>query len=449
LKPLWREGLYVMPQHFQAFDEYLEQEVDQRIRDIEPHGFGLSELELDEEALIRGVYQVRRLAAVMPDGMRVIVGPEHRVKEAVVMVDGTIAGAAPKGRRAEVHLGVPSDSSRGSDGYAGEPGAVDARWVRVQRVFRDAYGTADDADIECIRPNAQLILGSSDRRSYVTIKLSELELSENGQLAASESYVPPCLAISASPVLMARLQRLITAMGAKQDALASRYRGRTTSLVEFGAVDMATFWYLHTLNVHLPRLMHLARVGRVHPERLYLALAEIAGSLSTFEPQREQVPVPPYNHVALAETLFPIFDQIHSLLATVIGQQYKPIPLEQVQPGLFVAQRIEPELLKKYQLYLIAGGEVPEQSLRKDLPTFVRISSVEQITHVVQAAVPGLEVKLDLSPPTAIPVKKENVYLRLGQKGAHWTDILKTSSIAVFQPVSPKLVTLELVAVEL
>ncbi len=441
MKPLWREGLYVMPQHFQAFDAYLEDEVDQRLRTIEPHGFGVAQLEIDEEALVRSVFQVKRLAAVMPDGMRVMIGPEHPVKEAVVMLDAS--------RRAEVYLCVPSDAARGSTSYAGEMGAPDARYVRVQRTLRDAYGTADDTEIECVRPNAQLLLGTSDRRSYVTIKLAELELNENGALIVSDAYVPPALAITASPSLTNRLSRLITAMGAKQDALASRYRGRSTSLVEFGSIDMATFWFLHTLNAQLPRMMHLSRVGRVHPERLYLALAEIAGALSTFEPQREPVPVPPFNHTALAETLYPIFDRIHTLLTTVIGQQYQPIPLEQVQPGLFVAQRIDPQLLKKSQLYLIAGGDVSDSSLRKDLPAFVRISSCDRITSVVQAAIPGLEVAVDLSPPTAIPVRAENVYLRLGQKGAHWTDIVKSASIAVFQPVSPKSVTIELVAVEL
>jgi type VI secretion system protein ImpJ len=434
-----------MAQHFQAFDAHWESEIDHRFRTLEPHGFGVGQLEIDEEALVRGVFQVKKLDAIMPDGVRVMIGPSHPVREAIVMLDGAIVGG---GRRAEVYLAVAGEANRGAAGYADEPGTAGARWARVEQVAIDAYGTAADADIELVRPNAQLLLGSSDRRSYSTVKLADLELSENGALVLSDGYVPPCLAVSASPLLVSRMTKLIAAMGAKQDALASRYRGRSTAIVEFGAVDMVTFWFLHTLNAHLPRLMHMARVGRVHPERLYLELVEIAGALSTFEPQREVEAVPPYNHLALADALFPIFDRIEELLATVIGQQYKAIPLEQVKPGLFVAERLDAGILEKSQLFLIAGGDVPATSLRKDLPAFVRISSVGQITNVVQAAIPGLEVNVDLSPPTAIPVRAENVYLRLAKKGPHWADILETSSIAVFQPVSPKAVKLELVAVE-
>src|SRR5688572_30021440 len=225
MKPLWREGLYVMPQHFQVFDAHLEEELDHRVRTIEHFAYGLSHLEIDEEALVRGVFQVKRLSAVMPDGLRVTIGPESPVKEAVVMLDGAIAGG---GRRAEIFLAVPSNASRGSQSYAGELGAPDARWVRTERSVKDAYGTADEIDIECIRPNAQLLLGTADRRSYVTLKLVELELSEEGALSVSEAYVPPSLAIAASGPVMSKLSRVVSALGAKQDTLASRYRGRSS-----------------------------------------------------------------------------------------------------------------------------------------------------------------------------------------------------------------------------
>lgn len=446
MKPLWSEGLHVMPQHFQALDSHYEEELDGRLRALEPHAFGVTQLEIDEDALVRGVFQVRKLTALMPDGMRVTVGPDHPIKEAVLMVDGAIVGG---GRKAEVYLGVPSDASRGTPGYAGDMSSAGARWVRVPRMLRDAYGGAEEAEVEQLRPNVQLLLGTSDRRSYITIKLAEVALAESGALVVSDDYIPPVMSIGASRGIAVRLSRLITAIGAKQQAIAQRYRGRSTALVEFGPVDMVTFWYLHTLNSSLPRLVHLEQLRRTHPERLYLALAELAASLSTFEPQRKPRDIPPYNHLALNETLFPLFEQVHALLATVIAQQYKTIALDQPQPGLFVARQLDTAMLKKSQLFLIASGEVPETSLRKELPTFIRISSLEQITNVVHAALPGLEAKVDLSPPTAIPVRAENVYLRLGQDGPHWKDIVRTASIAIFQPIKPKDVVLELVAVEL
>lgn len=446
MKPMWKEGLYMMPQHFQALERHFEEEVDQRLGALHPHGFGVAELEIAPDALTRGLYEVRRLVAVMPDGLLVQIGPEHPSKAAVVMANGALSGGGPK---AEVYLAVPSNATRGSSSYAGEPGAAGARLVRVTHPTPDAYGTAEDAELELVRPNVQLLLGSEDRANYVTLKLAELEVNEAGALVVSERYVPPCLSTTASQALTRRLSGLVTLAAAKQTALAGRYRGRSTSLVEFGSVDMVTFWYLYTLNASVPVLQHLASTGRAHPERLYLTLTELVGRLATFEPQRKPKDLPRYEHLQLAESLYPIFDQLSELLATVIAQQYKSLPLEQPQPGLFLARGLDQTLLKKSQLYLVASGEIPENTLRQELPLYVRVSSYEQITNVVHAAVPGLELQVDLSPPTAIPVKPDNVYLRFGQAGSHWQDILKSGTIAIFQPLKPQQVKLELLAVEL
>lgn len=446
MKVMWREGLYMMPQHFQAMERHFEEEVDQRLGALHPHGFGVAELEIVSDALSRGLYEVKRLTAIMPDGLLVQIGPEHPSKAAVVMANGALQGG---GQRAEVYLAVPSNATRGSASYAGPPGAAGARFVELTHATPDNYGTAEDAELPLLRPNVQLLLGSEDRTNYVTLKLAELEVNETGALIVSERYVPPCLTTTASAALTRRLSGLVTLAAAKQTALAGRYRGRSTSLVEFGSVDMVTFWYLYTLNAQVPVLQHLASTGRAHPERLYLALAELAGRLATFEPQRKPKDLPRYEHLMLAESLYPIFDQLSELLSTVIAQQYKVLPLEQPQPGLFLARGLDQALLKKSQIYLVASGEIPENTLRQELPLYVRVSSYEQITNVVHAAVPGLELKVDLSPPTAIPVKPENVYLRFGQAGTHWQDILKSGTIAIFQPLKPQQVKLELLAVEL
>ena len=133
----------------------------------------------------------------------------------------------------------------------------------------------------------------------------------------------------------------------------------------------------------------------------------------------------------------------------VLSQQYKSIPLEQPQPGLFVVQKIDQALLRKSQLYLVASSvELPDAQLRTAVPQYIRVSSYKAISNIVNAALPGLPVAVDLKPPSALPVRAENVYLKLSREGEHWKDILSSGTIAIFQPVKPQLVNLELLAVE-
>lgn len=439
---MWKEGLFVTPQHLQLAERYHERELDQRLASVIPNIWGLGELEIDAEELARGVFQLSRCTAVMPDGLLVQIGKQHRTK-GLVLTTGTAAG-----KTIEVYLGIPSETTRGTPHFAGDAGTVGARFVRQPTLLTDDYGTAEATEIDCLLPNVQLLLGSDQRSNYITIKLAELTVSEEGTLKVSDRYLPPLLRIEANAVLMSQLTRLVNAVSAKQNTLADRYRGRASAIVEFGAADMVTFWYLHTVNSWIPTLMHLSHSGQVHPETLYLALVGLAGQLTTFEQQIDPQSLPRYNHANLGETFFPLFARLEKMLGTVVSQQYKEIPLEQTQPGLFVAKIDDGALLRSHQLYLVAGGEVPPNSLRQDVPQYVKISSLDQIAHIVQAAVTGVDAPIDLSPPTAIPVRAEKLYLKLTQQGRYWDGVLASNTIAIYQPVQPDKVKLELLAVE-
>ena len=62
-------------------------------------------------------------------------------------------------------------------------------------------------------------------------------------------------------------------------------------------------------------------------------------------------------------------------------------------------------------------GLESEEKLKNELPKHVRITSFEQVSNVVKRALPALELHVDTSPPSAIPVRPENLYLRFAQRG--------------------------------
>jgi len=435
MKPLWKEGLFMMPQHLQLLDQYHEQRVDTRFEAAFANGWGVSELEVDPDELARGVYAPSRCTAVMPDGMVVDLGPGR----ASAMVSGRLGA----GQVLEVYLAVPSTGGASSDARS-----AGARFIHEVVTLPDAFGAAQDADVDGITPNAQLLLGSDQTQSCVTIKLAELELADSGRPRLRERYIPPCLKIRASPYLMEQLGRLVSALGAKQKDLASKYGDRTAAMVEFGAADVATFLYLHTLNSWLPVLMHAADSGEVHPEQLYLSLVTLAGQLTTFEGDVDPLALPRFVYADLASTFPPLFDLVFRLLGTVVSARYKSIPLEQTQPGLFVGRPEDGSLLQRYSLYLVVGGDVPEDTLREDLPRYLKVGSIDQIAKIVHSALPGVPVRIDFSPPNAIPVRAHMVYLKLDRQGRYWESVAQSGTIAIYQPVRPERVKLELLAVE-
>ncbi len=299
-----------------------------------------------------------------------------------------------------------------------------------------------------MRPNIQLLIGEESTSNYIAFKIAELTADETGRLRISERYIPPCLKVGACPGLMQPLEQLVAALGAKQKTLMAQYGNRAAAIVEFGAPDVMAIIYLHTISHWLPILLHYANGGDVHPERLYLALSALAGQLHTFEATTDPATLPRFQHQDLQATFAPLFDLVLKSLGADITAGLKPIPLELTQPGLFEGKLEDPQILRDHMLFLIASGDVAEATLREDLPRYVKIGSIDQIVQIVNSALPGLTISIDLSPPTAIPIKAQNVYFRLDQQGRYWDNIVQSGSIAIYQPVEPERVNLELVAVE-
>ncbi|MCA9671337.1 MAG: type VI secretion system baseplate subunit TssK, partial [Myxococcales bacterium] len=342
-KPMWTEGLFLTPQHLQALDDYHERLVEQRVGAIAPHLWGVADLEIDGDELARGMVQISRMTAVMPDGMLLSVGSQAEIGALSTQV---ARSSVRGGRPIEVYVAVPDRRATGA-GSADGSGGGGTRFVEGSRVVPDAYGQAEDADIACVRPNAQVMLGNDRLTGYVALKVAELVVSDGGRLGLSPRFIPPCLRVRVSETVMQKLSRVVAALAEKQKVLVGKYGDRAAAMVEFGAADVATFWYLHTVNTWLPMFMHHAESGEVHPEQLYLALSSFVGQLSTFEAQSDPLDLPKFRFDALGDSLLPLFDRILALLGSVVSSRYTQIPLDQTQPGLFVGQVDDPSLLTR------------------------------------------------------------------------------------------------------
>src|SRR5215469_14152620 len=68
-KVVWTKGMFLMPQHFQAQDEYFEQELHFRSRASAFANWGLTGIGVDEASLVNGLFTLRHCEGVLPDGL--------------------------------------------------------------------------------------------------------------------------------------------------------------------------------------------------------------------------------------------------------------------------------------------------------------------------------------------------------------------------------------------
>jgi type VI secretion system protein ImpJ len=275
-----------------------------------------------------------------------------------------------------------------------------------------------------------------------------LERTATGQLKLAENYIPPALNIRASPWLENMLRQLVEILITKSSSLGEQRRQRTASLADFTTSEVAVFWLLHTVNRAVPNFAHLFHTRLVHPERLYSAMAELAGELMTFTPDRHPKDIVRYEHTELYETFSRLSLEIRDLLETVIPTRCVPIPLEKVREALYAGRVVDDRLLKDASFYLGVRADIPEAQVMERVPRVIKVASRDTIDVVIGSALPGVTLTHASPPPAPIPTRPKFHYFQLDTSGMFWERIAGSKALAVYVPEEFKDETVEMYAVK-
>jgi len=276
---LWHEGMFLAPNHFQQAERHQRDRLARLGRFIRPHLSGLASLEIDREALSSEHFGVIAATGVLPDGS-VVALPEA---DALPPARSFAERFASRTQRLGVFLAAPA-LRPGQDACAEPAAATPApvRWRRRSALIRDEVVGGGEREIQVAVQDLRLVFDGEDLTGLVHLRIAELVRGPSGAPALADDFVPPLIAIGASPVLLRRLRRLSDICCARAGVLAQGRRQRTQGMVEFSLSESANYALLHSLNSAIPGLLHHLAQPHAHPETLYLDLARLAGALHTF-----------------------------------------------------------------------------------------------------------------------------------------------------------------------
>ncbi|MFL5417841.1 MAG: type VI secretion system baseplate subunit TssK [Myxococcales bacterium] len=427
---VWSEGMFLSPQHLQAFERFQESLFSARLTAISPFDWGVVAVEIDAAALGAGQLRVQRFAGILPGGTPLAF--EENDTEAPQQRN--VAPLFPATARSlDVHLGVPRERD-GVSPFAEEGnGAARTRYLVSSRPVQDttAPGGAT-VPVAFARLNATLLVGDEPREDYETVKIAEIVRGPAGQLAVSDGYVPPCLRIAAAPGVVARMRELLARAIGKQRELADG-RQQREAVSATAVSDLARQMQLLVLNAGIPVLAHHAEVADGSAREVYLALSQLAGQLSTFGGDADPATLPKFAYTDLRSTFDPLFARLGKILGEVGGVQYVAVPLEQRPGGLHLA-RIQDDRILRSQLFLAVKSELSEQQVAEQVPRLCKIASTSEIQGLMQAAAPGLSLKVVHRPPPQIPLRAGTQYFALASDDRYWQSILVNRNIALFLP---------------
>ena len=438
---VWSEGMLLSPQHLQQWDRHIHHATDERLRALQPFASGFTHLKLDRDQLRNGRMGILEARGVLPDGTAFAI-PEDDPAPAPRAI-GDHFGARQES--VLVLLGVPSArAGRAQLGEAGAPCTPGPRYTA------DAVELADDNDSTSARPvsvarrNLCILFPEDALDEHDLLPATELTRTGQGSYAPREDYVPPCLAIGASDILMKWIETLHQRAVTKSDVLGS-LRAVRGDLADFTRGNFAEFGQLLVTNASIPMLGHFVQSHHAHPEAVFELLVSLAGELCTFSSRVSAKQLPRYDHQALGPTFKELYAVLLKLLDVQDEQRWQLIALEK-RDSLFVGQIKDPRLFEREaSFFLAAAGDFEKDRLLRELPREVKVASQSQIDTIVELALPGVQMEFVQDLPIAIPPKPSFFYFKLKQSGDAWDSIKGSKNVAIFAPANMPGLSFELV----
>ena len=430
-KIVWNEGMLLTPHHFQQWDNYFEDQLTSRINSTLQYAYGILDLQVNNEAIANGNFQITNCYAVMPDGLIVNVPDAEAVPDLRPVGDHF----HPEQERLGVHLAIPAKKMGEANYQAnGAKANPNLRFLQEGALVKDETSGTNEQPLAYAKSNLRLIFDDEVRDGFTALKIAELQRTPTGQLKIADDYIPPILKINASMWVTNMLRQVVEILITKSGSLGEQRRQSRASLADFTTSEVAVFWLLHTVNSSIPLMAHFFRSPMVHPERLYLEMASLVGKLMTFSTDYNPKDIVKYDHDDLYFTFSNLSAVLKELLETVIPSRCVPILLEKTRETLYVGRIEDERLLKEAGFYLAVKSQMPEAKLIEGVPRVVKIASRDAIDQVIGAALPGVVLTHANPPPAPIPARVGFKYFMLDTIGPYWNGIRGSKVIAVHVP---------------
>jgi type VI secretion system protein ImpJ len=422
-KVLWTEGLFLQPHHFQQADRYHEALVAGLARRVSPYVWGLSALEIDEEALKVGQFALKSCAGLTQDGtiFRVPQADDHppALEVPETIKDCVVYLTVPQRRQGAIEVDLTGAEQSASRLRPNELEITDTMGKEKKPVM-----------IGVGKLRLQFALAVDDLADKLAIPVARIiEVRPDKEILLDRAYIPSCVDVRAAAPLAGFLHELEGLLSHRMQALAGRLsEGGPTK----GAADISDFLLLMAVNRQIPVFQHFANIENLHPEDAYRTCISLAGELATLMSAEKEPPkFPAYQHDDLTATYTPVIRTLRQYLSSVLEQTAISIPLEERKYGISVGVIADRKLLGNAGFVLAVSADVAAEDVRRHFSGQSKIGPVEEIRQLVNSALPGITLRPLPVAPRQIPYHAGVVYFELDADSPYWGKMTTSGGIAV------------------
>lgn len=417
---IWREGLFIKPQHFQQQQRHSDYALHARLSALSDYFYGLQSLAINEDYLGFGRIALVGATGILPDGTVFNIPNDDVLPTPLEVTDASVANQ-------KVYLALPLSVSGVNEVNQG--GQVATRLQAHRHDVRDLHSEGGDVvSLEVGRVSLRLMLERDDRSAYASLAIARiLDKRPDGGLVLDPNFMPCSISVSAIPTLKRFL-------GESAGLVAERARSLSQRIAapgQQGVADVAEFMMLQLLNRAQPQLSHLARLGTLHPERLHEALVQICGELMTFTDESRLPPeFAAYRHDDQQQSFEPVMLALRQALSTVLSPRAVSIQLRKHQYGVMVAVVGESELMQSADFVLAVRARMPQEQLRKQLLQQTKVASSDKIRELISLQLPGIPLLPLPVAPRQLPYHAGYSYFQLDRQSPAWQMLAVGNTLA-------------------
>ena len=437
-KPVWSEGMYLGPHHFQAQSRYFEDSLNFVTDSLWRDAFGFAGLQFDADALRNGSLALTHARGLFNDGL-------------AFDLPGSDAAPTPREFTAlfsavadhlTMHLAVPK-TLRDGQNTSLDQNPTSVRYLSAEQTLPDQNTGLDEKPIKIGRKNLQLLAEAEVTDQFVSLPVVRILRDGSGHFEVDPTFVPPCLSLAASPTLTDMLRRLIEILDEKSTVFTQEQQQRNGVFqAGMSARHVAQYWFLHALNSNVSPLRHYLLARHIHPQELFREMARLGGALCTFGLEVHPRSLPEYDHWDLGARFAALDEHIRRHLEIVMPSKAIKIPLQQVESFLYNGEIRDERCIGPARWILEIQSPIGEADLIARVPKLTKMCSARFVLELIKRALPGLPLNHLSVPPPQIAARVESQYFSVNRGGPCWEHILQTRQLGVYVPAeipSPEL----------
>jgi type VI secretion system protein ImpJ len=430
-------GTFLRPHHFQQQDRFFESLLEARVQALRPYAWGLVDLRYDLDFLLQGKLRITRCRGIFPDGTPFSVPDEDDEPQ--------ILDVPPDTKQQLVYLTLPARRTGNEVFTDSDDPELPVRYQTKEVEFGDNNaGTDSQGRVLVGKRRLHLRVEGADLGAYTALPLLRVdEVGANKNLSIDETFIAPCLDCRAAQRLHGFVKEIQGLLHHRAEALAGRLVGGG------GTGEIADLMLLQAVNQMEPLFTHLATMDGLHPEALFRAGLQTAGTLATYSTKvRRPARIPPYRHHDLQSCFDPLMAALREYLSMVIERNVVQIPLKDAGHGVRVGIPPDRELIDTAVFILAAKASMNSDTLRQSFPANVKIGPVERIAQLVNLQLRGVPVNPLAVAPRQLPFHQGFAYFELDRNNEIWGTLKRSGGIGIFAGTGYPGLELELWAIK-